>query len=242
MRKLYIIGLIGLVGIVASVAFAEQITLTTYYPAPFGVYKQMRTTESLLLQAEPTNSDGPQIEWRTSDIGVERHWNIDQYQDAISTRLRFFTEDNSDDTNPAERVTILENGNVGIGTTGPAAILDVSSTTSGFVPPRMTTAQRNAISAPPAGSMLYNTDDEELNYYDGSAWQTQGGGGGCYVSYSGGCLAGLTNMGSAGWWGFCRCSGCTGGYYGRSHFRPPGGGCAGGWPSANIGQAYVCCQ
>ena len=42
MRKLYIIGLIALAALIIGLAWAEQITLTTYYPAPYGVYKTMR--------------------------------------------------------------------------------------------------------------------------------------------------------------------------------------------------------
>lgn len=49
---------------------------------------------------------------------------------------------------------------VGVGTTNPdaSAALDVESTTQGFLPPRMTEAQMNAISAPAEGLMVYCTD------------------------------------------------------------------------------------
>tara|TARA_R100001443_G_scaffold9595_4_gene19175 strand:+ start:663 stop:1184 length:522 start_codon:yes stop_codon:yes gene_type:complete len=60
-------------------------------------------------------------------------------------------------------------GNVGIGTTSPSKILDITSTTSGFLPPRMTTTQRDAISSPIAGEIIYNTTTNVLNFYDGSA-------------------------------------------------------------------------
>lgn len=69
---------------------------------------------------------------------------------------------------------ITSTGNVGIGTTSPDAdaILDVSSTTRGFLPPRMTTAQRDAIAAPvPSGLMVYNTTTNKLNFYNGTAWE-----------------------------------------------------------------------
>lgn len=43
MRKLYIFGLIALPALIIGLAWAqEQITLTTYYPAPYGVYKQLK--------------------------------------------------------------------------------------------------------------------------------------------------------------------------------------------------------
>jgi len=52
--------------------------------------------------------------------------------------------------------------NVGINATGSlpdnSAMLDVSSTTKGFLPPRMTMAQRNLISLPATGIIIYQTD------------------------------------------------------------------------------------
>jgi uncharacterized protein (TIGR02145 family) len=74
---------------------------------------------------------------------------------------------------------------VGIGTTTPnrTAQLDVQSNNKGFLPPRMTLAQRNAISNPAAGLMLYCTDcgtngSGEMNYYNGTAWISMNMGGG----------------------------------------------------------------
>ena len=63
---------------------------------------------------------------------------------------------------------------MGIGTTSPDvdAKLQIDSTTQGFLPPRMTTTQRNAIAAPvPAGLMIYNTTTNKLNFYNGTAWE-----------------------------------------------------------------------
>ncbi len=72
--------------------------------------------------------------------------------------------------------TSFAQNNVGIGTTSPAqsAKLDISSTTQGFLPPRMTYIQRNAISTPVAGLMVWCTDcttTGEMQVYNGSAWQ-----------------------------------------------------------------------
>jgi hypothetical protein len=77
-----------------------------------------------------------------------------------------------DETASAYRLSILTTGEVGIGTTTPStkAALDITSTTKGFLPPRMTTTQRNAIASPPAGLVIYNTTTSNLNTYNGSAW------------------------------------------------------------------------
>jgi hypothetical protein len=61
----------------------------------------------------------------------------------------------------------------GIGTTTPhaSAKLDITSVDKGFLPPRMTSSQRDAIPSPAAGLMVYQTDGTSgLYYYNGSAW------------------------------------------------------------------------
>ncbi len=66
------------------------------------------------------------------------------------------------------------NGGVGLGLSAEnpnnSAILDVSSSTQGFLPPRMTTAQRDAIVAPSEGLVVYNTELKALDVYNGTAW------------------------------------------------------------------------
>jgi Flp pilus assembly pilin Flp len=64
---------------------------------------------------------------------------------------------------------------VGIGTTTPdsSSILDLTSTSKGFLPPRMTAVQRIAISSPVAGLMIWCTDcgaSGEIQIYNGSDW------------------------------------------------------------------------
>jgi hypothetical protein len=60
--------------------------------------------------------------------------------------------------------------NIGSGAINASARLQVDSTTQGFLPPRMTTAERDLISSPAAGLMIYNTSTNVLNFYNGSAW------------------------------------------------------------------------
>lgn len=65
----------------------------------------------------------------------------------------------------------------GIGTTIPdaSAALDITSTTKGLLIPRMTAAQRDAISSPATGLMIYQTDGTVgFYYYNGSIWAEVG--------------------------------------------------------------------
>jgi hypothetical protein len=65
------------------------------------------------------------------------------------------------------------NAQTGIGTTSPhaSAKFEVFSENKGFLPPRMTASQRNNISSPAAGLMVYQTDGTSgLYYYNGTAW------------------------------------------------------------------------
>lgn len=57
---------------------------------------------------------------------------------------------------------------VGIGTTTPAAssALDITSTTQGMLTPRMTTAQRVAITTPADGLLVYDTDVKSFYHYN----------------------------------------------------------------------------
>jgi len=70
-------------------------------------------------------------------------------------------------------LTLTATGAVGVGTVAPlpSAALDVTSTTQGFLPPRMTQSQRLAISSPATGLMVYQTDGTEGWYgYKSTGW------------------------------------------------------------------------
>ncbi len=85
------------------------------------------------------------------------------------------------------QMIIKREGNVGIGTTDPKAVLDITSTTSGFVPPRMAKNKRDAIPNPAEGSLIYNTDDDKFNYHDAFSWKDFGqlSGGFCVLKRTG---------------------------------------------------------
>ena len=81
-----------------------------------------------------------------------------------------------------ENVSIKPSGTgsvfVGTGTSTPtssSAVLEASSTTQGFLPPRLTTTQRDAIATPAEGLTLWNTTNKQLEVYDGSYWKNMVG-------------------------------------------------------------------
>ena len=76
--------------------------------------------------------------------------------------------------NTPTHAMIIDSGQaVGIGTDPVAtALLHLNSTTKGFLPPVMTTTQKNAISTPAEGLVLYDTTLNKLCVYTGAAWET----------------------------------------------------------------------
>lgn len=67
--------------------------------------------------------------------------------------------------------------NIGVNSSGtvanPSALLDLDASPNndkGLLIPRLTTAERDAISSPANGLMIYNTDCNSFNYYNGSSW------------------------------------------------------------------------
>jgi hypothetical protein len=60
---------------------------------------------------------------------------------------------------------------IGSTTTAASAVVSVNSTTKGFLPPRMTTLEKNAISSPAAGLIVYDTTLNKLCVFT-TAWET----------------------------------------------------------------------
>ena len=84
--------------------------------------------------------------------------------------------------NPRLYTFNANNANLSINTTGivastsayststASAVLEAVSTTQGFLPPRMTTTQKNAIATPAAGLIVYDETTNKLACYNGTTW------------------------------------------------------------------------
>jgi hypothetical protein len=71
---------------------------------------------------------------------------------------------------PHSAFKVLSNGNIGIGNAAPAAVLDVTSTTSGVLLPRVTETQRDGFATPANGMIIYNTTTDKFQGYAAGAW------------------------------------------------------------------------
>ena len=156
MRKLYILCVIGLVGIVFGVAFAqeESITFTTYYPAPYGVYREMRS-QRMAIGGDPTDPfdedyyQASEYCWEgtcsttidpNADLVVAGNVGIGTASPDATLHLVLPTAE-PDSANAfeiwdwegpdASPFVIKGDGNVGIGTTSPGVKLDVKGPSSG---------------------------------------------------------------------------------------------------------------
>jgi hypothetical protein len=81
------------------------------------------------------------------------------------------TQNFAGDKNFTGKVSIGGNSNT-------SSAFEVNSTSKGLLAPRLTETQRNAISSPATGLLVFNTTSGSFNYYTGSSWSEIGTGGG----------------------------------------------------------------
>jgi len=86
--------------------------------------------------------------------------------------LQYATIQSTNNAESSDEALVLQpdGGKVGIGETSPSAPLTVTSTTGGVILPRMTTTQKNAISSPSNGEMVYDTTDNKFYGYANGSW------------------------------------------------------------------------
>lgn len=85
----------------------------------------------------------------------------------------------TNDYGPESQVCTLFTGGLPSSSTNPSALVEIQSTTGAFVVSRMTTTERNALT-PTTGMILFNTDTNLFELYQGASWVSvnTGAGGG----------------------------------------------------------------
>jgi hypothetical protein len=162
-------------------AYAEEnITITTYYPSPYGSYRNLNiynqdedtnqvdftrgiTKAGLLITTDYTNNAyTPGVFWSTTNnnpLKPKAGIYLKETTNATSMYLGTSNKFTTGITNNA--MVIDENGNVDI--------------TGGIRPGNQNTV--TACSGTSAGTMRYNTDSDQMEFCNGSGWNVLGGGG-----------------------------------------------------------------
>lgn len=104
------------------------------------------------------------------------------YNSLYATELNLFVTSRGSIT--TDKPIFISSGNdlscsnlaVGGSTNDASSIVDITSTTKGVLMPRMTTTQRDLITSPATGLLIYNTTNEDLETYNGSSWISGGDG------------------------------------------------------------------
>ena len=151
-------------GIGSSTAnYGYSATLSGAISSQYGVYLNVTGTSSTnyglyINSSGATNNNYAIVTDRGDSIFNESGDDYDFRIEGMTQSNLFFVD--------------ASNDNIGMGTNtpDPKALLDMTSTTKGFLPPRMTTTQREAITSPPAGLLIFNTDNSKHEGYTGTTW------------------------------------------------------------------------
>jgi len=107
-----------------------------------------------------------------TDASINR-WDFGLTHDTNRFAIRRYTGASTADT----CLAIQSNGRMSVGAaaTQASAQFEVASTERGFLPPRMTKAQRDAVASPAEGLVIYNLTDHEPQFWNGSGWVKMAG-------------------------------------------------------------------
>jgi hypothetical protein len=89
---------------------------------------------------------------------------------AIVTQSNAIQLGNSSIANVKTSGTISVNGLAINGNPKPSAVVDLSNSVKGFLPPKLNNYQRNSISSPEIGLIIFNTDSNCLEFYLAEGW------------------------------------------------------------------------
>ncbi len=114
-------------------------------------------------------------------------------------------------------------------TPDPSSILELRTSTKGLLTPRMTTIQRDAISSPATGLVIYNTTTNQFNFYNGTIWNALASGSSAVNS-----VTGTTNRISIGGTAVDPTIDISGNYVGQSSITTLGTIGTGTWNGTSI--------
>jgi hypothetical protein len=137
------------------------------------------------IRGQSANTDQLQIYHRRFTVGTDWQTAEIRIQKAVDvTAMHYISFKGGNTTSvgslvfgyqDTEQMVFENDGNIGIGTSNPAesAALDISSTSRGFLPPRMNTSEIALIQNPANGLVVYNTSDNHLFVYtaSGNVWK-----------------------------------------------------------------------
>lgn len=146
----------------------EDITIATYYPSPQGIYQQL--TVGSLKVGDVTGEDLPEQDgevWITGNVGI----GTTSPNNKLDVNGSAVIGETYAGTNAAPANGLLVEGEVGIGDTNPDATeySDVAVKYMKFIP-----VSDSAYTA--EGAVYYDSDDDELKYYDDSGHAQKFGG------------------------------------------------------------------
>lgn len=162
-----IVGNIGTAGSNPNFHYTDNTTPGTTANARFGqIYIQGISPDNWVITKNLV-FDGTGQQYQTSSFGNALQWNAGRtllYPVASGTAGSYAT------LVPALVVDLSGHILIGTQTDVASSQLTMVSTTTGFLPPRMTTTQQNAISSPATGLHIVNTDSASMTEYDGAQW------------------------------------------------------------------------
>lgn len=145
-----------------------QVSLRVSNPqSGYGVIKVADDYANLVAQR---NGAGGQALVRLQTQGGGTRWLIGM--DNAGALSSDFAIKNEDYNTTDVKFIIKEDGRIGMNAPTPeaSAALQINSTDKGFLMPRLSSTQRDAIGSPTAGLQIYNTDRKCIEFYTGAQW------------------------------------------------------------------------
>jgi hypothetical protein len=167
----------GLTGNFTITGFTRPIVLYGSATAGLQMFMSNTSTNSgaycnVFLTTASSAAGSPTFAVQNAGTGRQYYWGLNRNTDdwQLQTGGNFFSEWGGTSIG---LLIAKPTGEIGIGGTRPVASsqLMMTSTTQGFLPPRMTTTQMNAISSPATGLVIWNSDSLNLCVYNATAWR-----------------------------------------------------------------------